>query len=90
MEARPMTKILAVAILALAFPLPAAARELPRPGGALPFASTDGNCPSGYYRSGSFCAPVSRDSRPAVARPPGASCPSGWYTSGSGCVQLNR
>jgi hypothetical protein len=85
-----MTRVLIVlAALALAH-LPAAARELPRPGAALPFASTDGNCPSGYYLSGSFCAPTSKDARPAVARPPGASCPSGWYQSGAACVQTNR
>jgi hypothetical protein len=54
------------------------------------YATRDTNCPSGYYRSGSFCAPLNKDSWPAVPRPTGASCPSGWYASGSGCVRLNR
>jgi hypothetical protein len=62
----------------------------PRLDAAQPYATKDGNCPAGYYRSGSFCTPLNKDSRPAVARPPGGSCPSGWYASGSGCVRLNR
>jgi hypothetical protein len=66
------------------------ARELPRSGGAQPFVRQGGGCPSGYYSSGSYCAPLNRDSRPAVPKPPGASCPSGWYASGGACVQLNR
>ena len=82
-----MTKVLALAVLVLALShAPAGARER----GTQPFASKDGNCPSGYYRSGGFCAPLNRDSRPAVPRPAGASCPSGWYASGGACVKLNR
>jgi hypothetical protein len=65
----------------------ASTRELPRPDGATPFADP-GGCPSGYYRSGGFCAPTSRDSQPAVPKPPGANCPSGWYQSGAPCVKL--
>jgi len=57
---------------------------------AMPYPSGGKSCPSGYYSSGGFCTPLNRDSRPAVARPPGATCPSGWYASGSGCVKLNR
>jgi hypothetical protein len=55
----------------------------------MPFVN-QGGCPSGYYTSGSFCAPLNKDSRPAVPKPPGASCPSGWYQSGAACVRLNR
>lgn len=57
---------------------------------AVPFPRRDGNCPSGYYQSGSYCAPANRDSRPAIPRERGGSCPSGWYSSGSGCVRANR
>jgi hypothetical protein len=85
-----MNAIILAAIASLALShVSASARELPRSGGAMPFVN-QGGCPSGYYSSGGFCAPLNRDSRPAVARPPGASCPSGWYASGSGCVKLNR
>ena len=69
---------------------PAMAQQQPRSGAAQPFATKDGNCPSGYYLSGSFCTPQSKDSHPAVPRPAGASCPTGYYTSGGACVKLNR
>jgi hypothetical protein len=83
--------MLAVILIVLLSVFPAQAQRLPDPAGAAqPFASREGNSPSGYYLSGGFCAPLNRDSRPAVPRPPGASCPSGWYASGSGCVRLNR
>ena len=82
--------VVIIAVLALALsPMPAGAREQPRSGAAMPFASP-GNSPSGYYQSGGFCAPTNRDNRPAVPRPAGASCPSGWYQSGGACVRLNR
>lgn len=57
---------------------------------AQPFPVPRAGCPSGYYTSGSFCAPTNPDSRPAVPKPPGANCPSGWYQSGGACVKLNR
>jgi hypothetical protein len=57
---------------------------------AQPFPIPKAGCPSGYYTSGSFCAPTNPDSRPAVPKPPGANCPSGWYSSGGACVKLNR
>ena len=80
--------LLAVAVLALAL-LHDPASAQARSGGAMPFVN-QGGCPSGYYTSGSFCAPLNKDSRPAVPKPPGASCPSGWYQSGAACVRLNR
>jgi hypothetical protein len=80
--------LLAVAVLALAL-LHDPASAQARSGGVMPFVN-QGGCPSGYYTSGSFCAPLNKDSRPAVPKPPGASCPSGWYQSGAACVRLNR
>jgi hypothetical protein len=68
--------IIVVAVLLLATP------ALAQHTGAQPFSSKDTNCPSGYYRSGGFCTPLNKDSRPALPRPPGASCPSGWYALG--------
>ena len=67
--------VVIIAVLALALsPMPAGAREQPRSGAAMPFASP-GNSPSGYYQSGGFCAPTNRDNRPAVPRPAGAQLP---------------
>jgi hypothetical protein len=80
-----LDRFVMIAVLALLHD-PPSARELSR---AMPYAK-QGDCPSGYYTSGGFCAPLNKDSRPAVAKPPGASCPSGWYQSGAACVKLNR
>jgi hypothetical protein len=60
--------LLAVAVLALAL-LHDPASAQARSGGAMPFVN-QGGCPSGYYTSGSFCAPLNKDSRPAVPKPP--------------------
>jgi hypothetical protein len=77
------TLIVSLALTLLAAPLYAEpSRET-----AQPFASR-GNCPSGYYASSGFCAPLNADSKPAVPRPRGASCPTGWYASGDACRKL--
>jgi hypothetical protein len=81
-----MKTTLIVSLALLASPLHAEPSR-PAPGEAQPFPSR-GNCPSGYYTSGGFCAPLNRDSKPAVPKPPGASCPSGWYASGDACRKL--
>src|ERR1700712_5452499 len=44
-------------------------------------------CPSGYTAAGSYCAPVSANSRQAIDRPTGGTCPHGWSPSGSGCFK---
>ena len=65
--------------------MPASAREQPRSGDALPFASP-GNCPSGYYQSAD-----SRSSEPDSRRgdeAAGGELPLRWYASGAACVKL--
>ena len=44
-------------------------------------------CPFGYTAAGSYCAPVSANSRQAMDRPTGGTCPHGWSPSGSGCLK---
>ena len=44
-------------------------------------------CPFGYTAAGSYCAPVSANSRQAIDRPTGSTCPHGWSPSGSGCLK---
>jgi hypothetical protein len=52
--------------------------------GALPVLKT-GACPSGYFQSGGYCAPMSDKSPTAI--PKVGSCPSGWRQSGAYCVE---
>ena len=52
----------------------------------VPRSATSSSCPTGYYASGGYCAPISSKSRPAVPRS-GTSCPSGWSSSGNFCVK---
>lgn len=53
---------------------------------ALPYRKPHGEtCGTGYYASGSFCAPF-RDAKPAFAKRAGETCPTGFYSSGSSCV----
>ena len=44
-------------------------------------------CPFGYTAAGSYCAPVSANSRQAIDRPTGSTCPHGWSPSGSRCLK---
>jgi hypothetical protein len=89
MTKQTITRIFGVTTaLALAY-VPASAQVLPRPRPAMPFVN-QGGCPSSYYQSGSYCAPISRDALPAVPKPLGANCPSGWHQSGAACVKTSR
>lgn len=47
-----------------------------------------GQCPSGYVQSGSYCAPMDDRSRRAV--PKQGQCPSNWMQSGNYCVEMKR
>ena len=48
-----------------------------------------GSCPSGYFQSGGFCAPINDKSKRAI--PKGSSqCPSGWVQSGAYCLEVSR
>jgi hypothetical protein len=45
-----------------------------------------GTCPSGYYTSGNFCAPMAGTQERAL--PKAGSCPSGWFASGGFCKEM--
>ena len=38
-----------------------------------------GTCPLGYYSSGAYCVPTTREAPPAIQKV--GSCPFGWYSS---------
>jgi hypothetical protein len=48
-----------------------------------------GSCPSGYYESGEFCAPMKRDAPAAIPKGKGQ-CPSNWMQSGAYCIDMRR
>ena len=73
-----MSKLLALALVILA--TPALAQPLPIP--------KQGQCPSGYRHSGSYCAPM--NDRAPLAIPKVGQCPSGWVQSGNACIQMRR
>ncbi|MGA8412143.1 MAG: hypothetical protein WB756_10325, partial [Xanthobacteraceae bacterium] len=50
-----------------------------------PVPFTGGNCPFGYYWTGSYCVPAGAPG--AAAKPPGGSCPNGWLASGNSCLR---
>jgi hypothetical protein len=45
-----------------------------------------GQCPSGYFQSGNYCAPMAGERRPAV--PKVRQCPSNWFQSGNYCKKI--
>jgi len=47
--------------------------------------ASGGNCPNGYFPSGTACSPTS-NAKYAFANPNGGSCPNGYYPSGNACV----
>ena len=47
-----------------------------------------GQCPAGYYQSGSYCAPMTDDAKQAI--PKIGQCPSGWRQSGNYCEKITR
>jgi hypothetical protein len=51
----------------------------------LPVPFTGGNCPFGYYWTGSYCLPAGVPG--AAAKPPSGSCPNGWLASGNSCLR---
>ena len=53
---------------------------------AQPITKTGSSCPSGYYRSGSYCVPHKK-AKPAIERK-GKDCPRGYYRSGNYCKRL--
>ena len=55
-DAKGTMRFVAIAVLALAL-LQQPAQAQPRSGGAMPFVNQRG-CPSGYYLTGGFCAPL--------------------------------
>ena len=68
-----MIKLLAATLMAL--PLTALADPVLRVG----------NCPAGYYSSGSYCMPTSASSPSAI--PKVGNCPAGYYSSSAYCIQ---
>jgi hypothetical protein len=72
---RPVVLLLTL----LASTTTAGAQALPQP--------KIGSCPSGYMQSGSFCAPMRKDSPAAIPKGSGQ-CPSGWMQSGAYCVEM--
>jgi hypothetical protein len=42
-----------------------------------------GYCPLGWYRTGAYCLPASKNSPPLVEKR--GACPLGWSTSGNYC-----
>tara|TARA_B100000214_G_scaffold355441_1_gene313216 strand:+ start:489 stop:716 length:228 start_codon:yes stop_codon:yes gene_type:complete len=75
MKALAKASVLALATATFTMSAPSSAQSL--------------RCPSGYYKSGSFCKAFGPNSKPAVACP-GSSCrcPSGWYKSGDFCLSF--
>lgn len=54
----------------------------------LPLRKT-GQCPTNYYQSGAYCAPIpSAAARPAI--PKVGQCPVGWSQSGNYCIAPAR
>jgi hypothetical protein len=47
-----------------------------------------GQCPSGYYQSGDYCAPMHATKRDAV--PKTGQCPAGYSQSGNYCLEMRR
>jgi hypothetical protein len=58
----------------------AAAQPMPQP--------KIGSCPSGYYESGGYCAPMKRDAPAAI--PKTGQCPSNWMQSGAYCIEMRQ
>jgi hypothetical protein len=48
-----------------------------------------GQCPSGYRESGSYCAPASSRAPVAIPKERGQ-CPAGFMQSGAYCVEMRR
>jgi hypothetical protein len=45
------------------------------------------DCPTGFYKAGSYCKRLSSSDREALPREDGGKCPTGWYQSGQYCVK---
>jgi len=61
--------------------LDAAAQE------ATPIVRSGKSCPTGYYKSGSYCKPISKKTKPAVEKK-GDKCPTGTYKNNEYCKSI--
>jgi len=52
--------------------------------------STKGQCPGGYYSSGSACSPTGSSANYGFENPSSGSCPGGYYRSGMACVASSK